>query len=155
MRVQTHHKIVVGVSDDREGRAAVHVAAELAQMHLLPLHLVRVWREVDWFYSAPASAFPGLVAGKRRDQVMLSEAADQVRRIAPSVPVTAELAAGDLFDILLERSHGAHALVLGGPREMQPKSVVEWMSEHVKCPLLIIDAGGRIVAGTLDTAAAR
>ena len=154
MKVQTEHKIVVGVSDDREGRAALHVAAELAQTHLVPLHLVRVWREVDWFYSAPACAFPALVADKRRDQVLLSEAADQSRRIALGVAVTAEFAAGNLFDILLERSRGAYALVLGGPRQLQSNSVVGWMSEHVQCPLLIVDAGGRTVAGSLDAAAA-
>lgn len=148
---QSIRPIVVGVSDDHQNAAAVRAAARLARETRRPLRLVHVWRESEWFYSAPATAFRQLIADRRREEGMLDEAAIQARRIAPGVPVTAEFAAGNVFELLRKRSRGAHALVLGGSRHPAPTSIVAWMIEHVHCPVLVVDSAGHVVAGSCES----
>jgi nucleotide-binding universal stress UspA family protein len=147
--------IVVGVSDDHQGAAAVRAGAHLAQESRVPLHLVHVWRDVEWFYSAPAAAFGELIADRQREQGMLNDAASEARRIALDVPVTAEFVAGNVFEVLRKRSRGAHALVLGGTRHPEPDSIVAWMIKNVHCPVLVVDSAGRVVAGSRQFAAAQ
>ena len=146
-----HPRVVVGVADSAEGRAALRFAAELAESFSLPLHLVRVWRDVDWFLSAPAGA-PVVPGGDRAgDQRLLDHAAARARQLAPGIPVTAEIVAGSIYAVLLERSPGAYVLVLGAAAGDDPGDIGGWYLEHAHCPVIVVDAAGRI----LDDAPAR
>src|SRR5579875_3052492 len=82
-------EVVVGVDDTPEGAAAVRTAADIAETFGVLLRLVRVWRDVDWFLSAPVSAMTVLTADEQADRAVLDEATTTARRAAPTVPITA------------------------------------------------------------------
>ena len=142
-------RVVAGVADTPEGRAAVHTAAEIAETFSRPLHLVRVWRDVDWFLSAPRTAMPALRRDKLHDGELLDEALRTARQVAPSVPVTAEMTPGSIYAVLLEQSRDAHTLVLGSERDDSVGTIARWYLDHARCPVLVVDAAGEAVAGTV------
>jgi hypothetical protein len=128
-------QVLVGVTDSRSGRAALRMAAELARTCALPLHLLRVGSNV---------------AAEAHDRVLLDDAAALARYVTPSVPVVGEFALGDIYDILLDRTRQAHTLVLGAAEgDGVPGLIGRWCLEQARCPVLVVDAEGRAVAGTL------
>ncbi len=147
-------RVIVGVADTPEGRAAVQVGADIAETFSLPLHLVRVWRDVDWFLSAPISAMTVLQRSNQYSCDLLDAATRAAREFAPSVPVTAEVERGSIYAVLLDLSVGAHTLVLGSEHDEHPGPIAQWYLEHACCPVLIVDAAGEAVAGTLHGATA-
>jgi nucleotide-binding universal stress UspA family protein len=141
--------VVVGVGTSPSARAALAVAAQLAEQHAWPLHLVRVWRDVDWFLSAPAGQLPLLSAEEKDDERLLVDEYVRARELAADVPVTCEFVPGSVYAILLERSQGARLLVLGcsGTRP-GPGEIGSWYLEHARCPVRIVAADGSTAATT-------
>jgi K+-sensing histidine kinase KdpD len=128
-------QVVVGVADTLTARAALRMAAKLADLYSLPLHLVRVVREHN---------------DEHHDRVILDDAARLARYVAPKVEVLAEFATGDIYAVLLDRARSAHTLVLGAAeKDGVPGAIGRWYLDHAACPVLVVDAEGRAVAGTL------
>jgi nucleotide-binding universal stress UspA family protein len=148
-------QVVLGVSDSPSGRAALAVAARLAQARGARLHLVRVWREAGWLPSMTASYAAGVEHREQADNDLLDRAARTVGSIAPEVSVTAEFVAGDLYSTLLSRCSGAELLVLGSADSASADHLIsEWFVPRSSCPVVVVDADGRVVhAGRRDQAA--
>jgi nucleotide-binding universal stress UspA family protein len=143
--------VLVGVGSTPASAAAVRAAAEIAESFALPLHLVRVWRDVDWFLSAPADAVPELVAEEHEDRRLLAAAAAAARSVAPDIPVRTEFVPGSVYAVLLDRTPRAHVLVLGCEYGTEPGHIAQWYLEHARCPVLVVGAGGQVAADTLRT----
>ena len=139
-------RVVVGVSDSPAGRAALHVAIDIAARGRRPLHLVRVWRDVDWFMSAPMNAMDILVADEHAEQRMFAQACAEARQTG--VEVTGEFVPGDLYTSLQERTEGAELLVIGtsGAEGENSGLLTRWFTDNSHCPVIVVDAEERIVA---------
>jgi K+-sensing histidine kinase KdpD len=128
-------EVLVGVADSRSGQAALRMGAQLARTLALPLHLVRVGSNA---------------ALEAHERVVLDAAVALARYVAPSISVLAEFAVGDVREVLLNNTHQAHTLVLGAAEnDGVPGLIGRWYLEHAFCPVLVVDANGRAVAGTL------
>lgn len=135
--------VVVGVPD--EGcDALLPVAVARAREQGVPIDLVRVWRDVDWLLSAPATAAKELAAREDDDRLLLTRAAEQLLHRAPDVAVIADFVPGDLYTKLLDRTRGASVLVIGDDRQLDG-SITAWYLEHAYCPVLVVDRKGRVV----------
>src|SRR5690242_17001671 len=106
-------RILVGIAATESAHQALAVAARLAERSDVPLHLVRVWRDVDWFLSARADELPALHDEERVEQNLLVTEYVRARELAPSVTVSCEFVPGSIFAVLLERTECAGLLVLG------------------------------------------
>src|SRR5690242_1765429 len=145
--------VVVGVPD-AGAEALLPVAVGRAREHDVAIDLVRVWRTVDWLYSASATEAKALVHDQEHDRHLLDTAADQIRDLAPDVALLVDFAPGDLYTELLDRTRGASALVIGDDL-VEEASIAEWYLEHAYCPVVVVNHGGHVIAegaGTRDLA---
>lgn len=140
-------RIVAAVGVSAAAHSAVDVAADLAERTGKPLHLVRVWRDVDWFLSATAEQVAQLAAEERVEQRVLLDEYVRIRELAPSVPATCEFVPGSIYDVLTERGAAASLLVLGAS-EGDGASLADWFVEHAPCPVLAIRPDGSVAAST-------
>jgi len=141
---QEHGPVVVGVPDSGAD-ALIPLAVSRARQYDAAIDLVRVWRTVDWLLSAPASEVPALSVDEKRDQALLDRTVRRLHKLAPDVAVLVDFAPGDLYTQLLDRTRGASVLILGDDLE-QTASIAAWYLEHAFCPVLVVNARGRIVA---------
>jgi len=145
--------VVVGVPDTG-AESLLPVAVGRAREHDVAIDLVRVWRTVDWLYSASAAGAKALVHDEEHDRRLLDTAAGQLRELAPDVALLVDFAPGDLYTELLDRTRGASALVIGDDL-VEEASVTEWYLEHAYCPVVVVNHGGHVIAeraGTKDLA---
>jgi nucleotide-binding universal stress UspA family protein len=149
-------RILVGIAATASAHQALAVAAELAEEYDVPLHLVRVWRDVDWFLSARADELPALHDEERTEQNLLVTEYVRARELAPSVPVSCEFVPGSIFAVLLERTESAGLLVLGASSTAgDVGDIGTWYLEHARCAVRIVAADGSTIAGTDPAPAAR
>lgn len=140
-------RIVLGVSDSAAGRAALNVAVDIAMRRQLPLHLVRVWHDVDWFLPASTDAMDLLVADEHGERNTLAAICAQAMNRAPHLRLSWELIPGDVHSILLQRTTGADLLVLGthATNGSATGRLGPWFIERAKCPVIVVDPAERIV----------
>lgn len=149
-------RILVGIAATPSARHALAVAAELAEEFDVPLHLVRVWRDVDWFLSARADELPALHDEERTEQNLLVSEYVRARELAPSVPVSCEFVPGSIFAVLLERTECAGLLVLGTSATTgDVGDIGAWYLEHARCAVRIVAPDGTTVAASEPAAAPR
>jgi nucleotide-binding universal stress UspA family protein len=136
-------RIVVGVSASPSGQAAVTWAADTAEAQGATLHLVRVWREIGWFFSMTASEVRGLRDTEEADQRVLRDAVAAVLVAHPGVRVTRVFLRGDLFDKLCDQTSRGDVLVLGSGSE--PTDLIdEWLAENARGPVVVVSADGTV-----------
>jgi hypothetical protein len=133
-------RIVVGVADSESGLAALAYAVREARARDASVHLVRVWRDVGWLFSATAAGMIGLRERERADGLVLAIAAEAARSAAPSVHVIAEFVPGDLYTELQARTEGAELLVVGWGDDDDPDDhlIAQWFEEHAACPVVVV-----------------
>lgn len=148
-------RVVAGVADTASGRAAVRRAAAEAHERNCPLHLVRVWREIDCLLSMSRTEAAELPASEQANRLLLERAAWQARQLTGSLPVTTELVPGDLYAAMIEQSQHAGLLVIG--TDELPAGFADWLHEHAQCPVLVVGASSHEAAGaqTSDPAISR
>jgi nucleotide-binding universal stress UspA family protein len=140
--------VLVGIDDTPDGAAALRAGAALADSLARPLRLVRVWREVDWFLSAPASATDGVAEDEGRDRELLTRASATAHSLAPDTELSVVFAPGSVYSVLLDLSREAAVLVLGAGRYDHPGSLSRWFAERATCPVLVLDSTDRVVLAT-------
>ena len=140
-------RIVLGVSDSAAGRAALNVAVDIAVRRRLPLHLVRVWHDVDWFLPASTDPMDVLVADEHGERDTFARICAQAMNRAPHLRLSWELIPGDVYATLLQRTSGADLLVLGTNATYGSDTgrLGSWFIERAKCPVIVVDAAERIV----------
>jgi nucleotide-binding universal stress UspA family protein len=140
-------RIVLGVSDSAAGRAALNVAVDIAMRRQLPLHLVRVWQDVDWFLPASTDAIDLLVADDHGERNTFAKICAQAVNRAPHLRLSWELIPGDVYSTLLQRTTGADLLVLGTNATYGSDTgrLGSFFIERAKCPVIVVDAAERIV----------
>ena len=145
--VAAQPRIVLGVSDSAAGRAALNVAVDIAMRRQLPLHLVRVWHDVDWFLFAATNAMDLLVADENGERDRFATICAHAMNRAPHLRLSWELIPGDVYSTLLQRTTGADLLVLGtnAPSGSDTGRLASWFIERAKCPVIVVDAAERIV----------
>ncbi len=148
---ESGRRVVVGVAPSAAGRAAVRFAARTAADQEATLDLVRVWRDVDWFFSMTVADVRALADGERADRALLQEAVELARATAPTVAVVEDFASGDLYDDLLARTADAVMLVLGADDPTNPEaaagSIDDWFHRHAHCPVIVVDPDGAVLGG--------
>jgi nucleotide-binding universal stress UspA family protein len=141
--------VLVGIDDSPPGRAALDVAIRLARQQHVPLSLVRVWRDVDWFLSAPADQVPELIRDKHAEQVVFAGACAHARAAAPELEVDGDFVPGSIHAVLLNRSESAQVLVLGtSTSEDGPGTIGAWYLEHARCPVVVVGPDGATAANS-------
>jgi nucleotide-binding universal stress UspA family protein len=138
------HLIVVGVSRSLASRAALSWAAEEARLRKARLHVVRVWDPVR--HAAPYAAVDATLSSEEKQADARDGLVAALRaEFGLAVPdnVTSELAEGVPERVLVDRSDGAHLLVLGvadqawlGGRSTGP--VVRACLARARCPVVVI-----------------
>jgi nucleotide-binding universal stress UspA family protein len=146
----TRPRVVVGVSGGPAGEAALRLGADLAQTAALRLHLVRVFREAEWMFSAPPDELAELADDEQHQRSLLSSAYLTAKQLAPSAVVTAEFVPGSVYELLLVRAKGAHALVLGARTDDEPGPVARWHLRHAECAVLIVNGAGHVVGSARE-----
>lgn len=140
--------VIVGVPDTGAD-ALVPIAVGRAREHDVAIDLVRVWRAVDWLFSASGSGVRQLVRDEAHDRDLLNAAAEQIHEVAPDVAVLVDFAPGDVYCELLDRTRGASALVIGD--DHGDSSVTAWCLEHAFCPVVVVGENGHVVAEVAGT----
>ncbi|WP_432534319.1 universal stress protein [Kineococcus arenarius] len=134
--------IVVGVAEEGASGAAVHWAAAEAAARGAQVHLVHaVPHEVPYAVPqvlgvhAPAAPLPTEPPGHPLEpDVALRRAAEQVRSVAPGVPVRSSTVRSTPREVLLEASGDAELLVVGAGRS------TSFLAEHAPCPVVVVAA---------------
>ncbi|WP_432487925.1 universal stress protein [Kineococcus sp. SYSU DK018] len=134
--------IVVGVAEEGASGAAVRWAAAEAAARGAQVHLVHaVPHEVPYAVPqvlgvhAPAAPLPTEPPGRPQEpDVALRRAAEQVRAVAPGVPVRSSAVRSTPRDVLLEAAGRAGLLVLGPGRNAL------FLAEHAPCPVVVVAA---------------
>jgi nucleotide-binding universal stress UspA family protein len=140
--------VVLGVSGSAAGRAALKVAVREAAARHVPLHMVRIWEDVAWFPSMTMDSVATMEASEHAGSVTLDEAVTLARDLDPEVTVVPEAPAGELFELLLNRSLGADLLVLGSEFEKpQSDDLDNWFVTHAECPVVAVSGSGEVVRG--------
>lgn len=136
--------VVAGVDGSAPALHAVRWAAQDAQRHRVPLHLVSaVWAVPD--SQSSADAVPQLVVedvqaeGQRR----LREAEEVATRAAPGIEITFQLSHGSPAQVLVEASEHARRAVVGsrGLGEftgLLVGSTGEALVSYGKCPVVVV-----------------
>jgi hypothetical protein len=133
-------RIVVGVSDSESGLAALGYAMREARTRGAAVHLVRVWRDIGWLFSATAAGIMGLRERERADGLLLALATEAAHAVAPDVHVIPEFVPGNLYTELQRRAEGADLLVIGWGDDDDPAGhvIANWLEEHAPCPVVVV-----------------
>jgi hypothetical protein len=147
-------RILVGVSDSESGLAALAYAMREARARGASVHLVRVWRDIGWLFSATAAGVMGLRERERADGLVLALAAEAAHAVEPDVHVVPEFVPGDLYTELRRRTHGAELLVIGWGDDDDPDdhAIANWFEKHAACPVVVVapEEQPRSAAATAD-----
>ncbi|WP_432491507.1 universal stress protein [Kineococcus auxinigenes] len=135
-------RIVVGVAEEGASGAAVRWAAAEAARRGAHVHLVHaVPHEVPYAVPqvlgvhAPAAPLPPEPPGHPQEpDVALRRAAEQVRAVAPGVPVRTSTVRSTAREVLLQAAGDADLLVVGPGRSTAP------LAEHAPCPVVVVAA---------------
>jgi nucleotide-binding universal stress UspA family protein len=162
-RTMRNNEILVGVDGSAASQAAVRWAAREAQRRNLPLRIAHVF---DW-QSYPARFGPGdvyLDQAEKVAQIVVREAEDQVRAVAPIVQLHPDTLMGSTDVRLLELAQDAELTVVGnrgrgGFASLLLGSVSQRLATHAPGPVVVVrgrsDAEqGPVVAGVDDSPAA-
>ena len=144
----TGSRVVLGVSASAAGRAALKVAVREAAARNVPLHMVRIWEDVAWFPSMTMDSVASMEASEHAGSVTLDEAVHLAHDLDPRVMLVPEAPAGELFELLLNRSLNSDLLVLGSEFEKpQSDDLDNWFVHHAKCPVVAVSGSGEVVRG--------
>ncbi len=137
--MQSGRRVVVGVSDSAAGQAAIRKAVGQAVTRGCDLHLVRVWRELDWLPSMTRADARALPTWERDDKKILADAADLANSLDPVLGLIVEWAPGDLYAAMTRAADGADLVVVGRSSD----GAIEfghWLAENVACPVELVAA---------------
>lgn len=143
MTMQTGDRVVVGVSGSRAGQAALRAAIDEARRRHVPLHLVRVWRELDWLPSATWAETAVLRETEHADRALLTAVTALARYLAPDLAITTEFTEGDVYEVLEARAADASLLVVGARADNDPGPIGRWLGKHVPAPVRVVAAEGQ------------
>jgi nucleotide-binding universal stress UspA family protein len=139
-------RIGVGFSDSEEGRTAIHLAGELAEIVAGELEVI-AGSGLSPALASYAFSSPSLPAV---EDEMYAETKANLERVAGElgvgVPVHLETIRGDPSDVLIERSSNLDILMLGsrayGPlRHVLLGSVSARVMREAHCPVLVVPRG--------------
>jgi Universal stress protein family len=134
-------RVVVGVSRSGGGLAALRAGVTYARTLGVELHLIRVWQDVDWLFSATAAQASALVSSEASDHALLIAAADTAHALDPGVAVSAEFIAGNVFADLPAILRSTDLLVVGSPQnETTDTPMADWFARHTESTVLEIGA---------------
>ena len=138
--------VVVGLDDSLSSRAALSWAADYARAtgsRLCAVHIFSVERAlVGWTPGVPGMAYLGETASRTESAARVREVFGQVH---PDPGWTLELDDGPIGPVLVERSRGAAALVVGthdhvGIDRLLLGSVSHHCLSHAGCPVVAVPA---------------
>jgi nucleotide-binding universal stress UspA family protein len=145
MSEQAAHRptVLVAVSSSPSGQEAVRRGVREARQRQGRLRLIRVWRNIDRFFSMSRAEVSALRGEERAEQAILSDAAERAAQLDPTLDVEAVLLCGDLYDRLLSAAEDVDLLVVGagGVGNLAERSsfIGEWFQQHAPCPVAIVD----------------
>lgn len=141
MAAPRHATIVVGIANPTVSQAPLQWAVEQARAFERTLLAVSVFpsRKLEpW----PAVAQPG-DESEAAARLVLDQAIEQLGDRGEGVELRREVVEGKPLDILVERSHDADLLVLGGrrartPIDHRPRSVAARAIQLAACPVVVV-----------------
>ena len=155
--------VVVGIDWSDAGRAAVEVAADLAEARRRPLRLVHVVEPALYpvrpVVGRAVSADDVELMLRKSGQRLLAEAVEVLGVVRPDLVAETRLAHGSAVDLLVEESRTAELVVLGsrgaGPlADLLVGSTTLHVSSLACCPVVAVPApvddqprGGGVVVG--------
>jgi nucleotide-binding universal stress UspA family protein len=158
--MRTNH-IVVGTDGSDGSRAPIRWAAREAQRRGAPLRLVHA---LDWEWHAARYNIGGeyLAEAHRHADELIAAATEEIRAIAPDVPVESQALVGNPIPRLMEASADADLLVLGnrgrgGFTSLLLGSVSQRLALHASCPVVVVrghSETGPVAVGVDDSPAA-
>lgn len=133
------HAVVVGVDGSATSNLALDWGADEASRRMLPLHLLTAW-SVRFAQASPMVVAP---LDAPDPEGILSEAADRVRSLAPSVRVTTESTGSSPSAALVEASQTAECVVVGsrghsGLGSALVGSTSMQVATHAACPVVVV-----------------
>lgn len=152
--------ILVGIDGSPQSTRAVEYAALDAARRGAPVTLAHVVTLPQYAGGEWAPMLPDDTV-ERRERVgreLLAQAAQTIRSLAPTVPVTEELRTGAVVPRLLELAHDAQSIIVaahghGGFAGLLVGSVSQQLARHAPCPVVVVrgrvpeQQGGRVVVG--------
>jgi nucleotide-binding universal stress UspA family protein len=133
--------VVVAVSASPSGQEALRRGVREARLRGARLHLIRVWRDIDRFFSMTRAEAGAMRAQERAEQAILADAVQRAESLDSALLVSAELVPGDLYTAITAAAAHAELLVVGaGDTESRSALIGEWFQRHVPCPVVISDA---------------
>lgn len=148
--------IGVAVTDSAESRAALAIAAQLAEpadARLKVLHAVHLMAPANPYFGATGTSYAEWVRGERRYGENLAHGL--VDEVLGGRPVDVEILSGDCVERLTEASESVDMLVLGsrayGPvHATMAGSVSLPLIERAHCPVLIVPRGAAPMLGPTE-----
>lgn len=134
--------VLVGVEQGSDQQDVVRYAAQQAQLHHSPLHILHVSQTTGTSEESAEHEREATLAATRGASVVEPLTA-LVRLEYPDVSITAETVSGRPAEVLLDRSSKTSSLVLGhrgsGGFPRLPLGSVSWqVATHADCPVLVI-----------------
>jgi nucleotide-binding universal stress UspA family protein len=142
--------IVVGIDGSEGSARALRFAAEEAQVHDQPLHIVAAWQVQVPLYAGGLVAPPPVLPDDL-EQATRKEATQQVADILEGhagVPHDVVVRQGSAAAVLVAESQGAEMLVVGsrgrgGFTGLLLGSVSQQAAHHATCPVVIVPPADR------------
>jgi len=149
------NEIVVGVDGSEISHAAARWAAREARRRGAPLRVLLTY-EWAWPGAQFASHPPAEQVAQEEAAKLVAAAVGQAREAAPDADITGEAVRGAATKALLDASHGAALVVVGGRGHggfvnLMLGSVSQQVATHASCPVAVVrghvEAEGPVVVG--------
>lgn len=145
--------LLVGVDGTAAGRAALAVAADLAEPLAATVRVVHAWTELET--SPSVTVHRRVEVAEAESGAVLDADLRWITALRPGLAVTGELVNDTSMRALLDRAAAARAVVVGHRRgtphsELQPGSTAVALTAFAPCPVVVL--GPRCLASEDDAA---